>query len=54
MSAAGLSAGTLQPATAVAALNEAVEAAQRAFELGRQADPDRRAGWLEAIAAGLE
>ena len=54
MSAAGLSATTLQPATAVAALDEAVEAAQRAFELGRQADPDRRAGWLEAIAAGLE
>ncbi|MGC0236557.1 aldehyde dehydrogenase (NADP(+)) [Arthrobacter sp. SD76] len=54
MSAAGLSAGTLQPATAVAQLNEAVEAAQRAFEQGRQADPARRAGWLEAIAAGLE
>lgn len=35
-------------------LNAAVEAAQAAFERGRMAAPDERAGWLEAIASGLE
>lgn len=35
-------------------LNAAVEEAQDAFEQGRTADPATRAGWLEAIAAGLE
>ena len=41
-------------ATSPEHLNAVVEAAQEAFERGRQADPDQRAGWLEAIASGLE
>ena len=40
--------------TTVGQLNAAVEQAQAAFERGRHADPDERAGWLEAVAAGLE
>jgi len=35
-------------------VNAAVEAAASAFEKGRTVDPNARAGWLEAIAAGLE
>ena len=35
-------------------LNAAVKAAASAFEQGRTAAPYTRAGWLEAIAAGLE
>ncbi|BCW79938.1 aldehyde dehydrogenase [Arthrobacter sp. NicSoilC5] len=35
-------------------MNAAVEAAASAFEKGRTVDPNTRAGWLEAIAAGLE
>jgi acyl-CoA reductase-like NAD-dependent aldehyde dehydrogenase len=41
-------------ATTAEELNAAVEAAQSAFEKGRTADPATRAGWLEAVAAGLE
>ncbi|MEW1948897.1 aldehyde dehydrogenase (NADP(+)) [Pseudarthrobacter sp902506025] len=37
-----------------AGVNAAVEAAVSAFEKGRTVDPNTRAGWLEAIAAGLE
>ncbi|NUS37205.1 MAG: aldehyde dehydrogenase (NADP(+)) [Pseudarthrobacter sp.] len=40
--------------TTAAELDAAVEAAQAAFEQGRLADPATRAGWLEAVAAGLE
>lgn len=36
-----------------AGVNAAVEAAASAFEKGRTVDPNTRAGWLEAIAAGL-
>ena len=35
-------------------LNAAVEAALAAFEQGRTVDPATRAGWLEAVAAGLQ
>ena len=41
-------------ATSAEHVNAAVEAAQAAFEQGRQADPDQRASWLKAIASGLE
>ncbi|GAB5077397.1 aldehyde dehydrogenase (NADP(+)) [Arthrobacter sp. AD-310] len=44
---------TAQPTTA-GELAAAVDAGQRAFEEGRLADPDIRAGWLEAIGDGLE
>ncbi|UTT68898.1 aldehyde dehydrogenase (NADP(+)) [Arthrobacter sp. DNA4] len=37
-----------------AGVNAAVQAAASAFEKGRIVDPNTRAGWLEAIAAGLE
>ncbi|MHC6593056.1 aldehyde dehydrogenase (NADP(+)) [Arthrobacter sp. C152] len=40
--------------TSAEELDEAVEAAQAAFEQGRLADPGTRAAWLEAVAAGLE
>ncbi|MFF2344864.1 aldehyde dehydrogenase (NADP(+)) [Pseudarthrobacter sp. NPDC058119] len=37
-----------------AGVNAVVEAAASAYEKGRTVDPNTRAGWLEAIAAGLE
>lgn len=40
--------------TTPGALDAAVEAAAAAFDQGRRVDPATRAGWLEAIAAGLE
>ncbi|MEW1806614.1 aldehyde dehydrogenase (NADP(+)) [Pseudarthrobacter sp. NPDC080039] len=40
--------------TTAGALDAAVEAAAAAFDQGLPATPDIRAGWLEAIAAGLE
>ncbi|MDQ1056388.1 acyl-CoA reductase-like NAD-dependent aldehyde dehydrogenase [Arthrobacter globiformis] len=49
-SAAVITAGV----TTVEELNAAVEAAQSAFEKGRTEDPATRAGWLEAVAVGLE
>lgn len=43
-----------EAATGTDELNAAVEAGHAAFEESRTADPGTRAGWLEAIAAGLE
>jgi acyl-CoA reductase-like NAD-dependent aldehyde dehydrogenase len=40
--------------TNVSDLHTAVEAAHAAFLLGRRADLDTRAGWLESVAAALE
>ncbi|GGH90735.1 aldehyde dehydrogenase (NADP(+)) [Arthrobacter liuii] len=50
---AGAGAAVAGPST-VEELDAAVQAAQSAFEQGRLEDPGTRAGWLEAIAAGLE
>ncbi|MFF2319141.1 aldehyde dehydrogenase (NADP(+)) [Arthrobacter sp. NPDC058097] len=50
----GASAAVIADGTTVEELNAAVGAAQSAFEGGRTAEPATRAGWLEAVAAGLE
>ncbi|MDQ0921889.1 acyl-CoA reductase-like NAD-dependent aldehyde dehydrogenase [Pseudarthrobacter sp. W1I19] len=40
--------------TSAAGLRASVDAAHAAFEKARTADPSTRAGWLDAVAAGLE
>ena len=40
--------------TTVEELNRKVEAAHAAFQKARTVPPDTRAGWLEAVAEGLE
>ena len=54
MNMASETTAVLAAPTTAGQLDTAVVAAHRAFEQARLADPDRRAGWLEAIAAGLE
>lgn len=54
MTAAPHATAVLAGPTTAGELDAAVGAAHRAFEQARLADPHRRAGWLEAIAAGLE